>query len=178
MVMMTAVVIVTTRAADAHRLEVERGDAGGDVEAGLALHAERLQRVGILRTTDQEVAAAADADGRIGADAAIAAGEFAAAEPRVRRIDGPGKLGLRGHAEIEADAADGGDVRLGPAAFALEHAFKLGDRADDEADILSALALQDAGANRRHRVGAGDRRQQRERSEGECRKSHLSVSAS
>jgi hypothetical protein len=60
------------------RLQFEAGDAGGDVQPGLALHAERLQRVGIGRTAHQEVAAAADADRCIGADAAIAAGEFAA----------------------------------------------------------------------------------------------------
>ena len=86
------------------RLQLDVGNTGGDVQPGLALHADRLQRVGIRRTADQEVAATADADRRIGADAAVAAGKFAASEPAVRRIDRPGKLGLLGDAEIEADS--------------------------------------------------------------------------
>ncbi len=43
---------------------------------------------------------------------------------------------------------DGREVGFGTAAFALEDAFEAGDRADHKADILAALALQDAGANR------------------------------
>src|SRR6478672_822785 len=103
---------VAARTVTAERLQLDAGDTGGDVEPGLALHAERLQRVGVGRSADQEVAAAADADRCIGADAAIAAREFAATKPAVRRIDGPGKLGLLGDPEIEADAAHGRDVRL------------------------------------------------------------------
>src|SRR3954451_14106906 len=120
------------------RLQFEAGDAGGDVQAGLALHAERLQRVGVGGTADKEIAAAADADRCVGADAAIAAGEFAATEPGVRCIDGPGQLGLRGDAEVETDALHLCDVGFGPPAFAAEHAFEAGYRADNEADILSA----------------------------------------
>ena len=146
---------------DPDRLQLEIGDAGRDVQSGLALHADRLQRVGIRRAADQEIAAAADADRRIGADAAIIAGEFAAPDPAGRRIHRPGKLGLLGEAEIDAEAANGRDIGFGTAALALEHAFEAGDRADHEADILAALALQDAGANRRQRIGAGDRRNER-----------------
>ena len=80
---------------EADRLELEAGDTGRDIQSGLALHADRLQRIGVARTADQEIAAAADADRRIGADAAIGAREVAVAEPRVRRVDGPGELGLR-----------------------------------------------------------------------------------
>src|SRR5215468_6458852 len=42
------------------RLQLKPGDAGRDVEPGLALDAERLQRVGIAEAPDQEIAAAAD----------------------------------------------------------------------------------------------------------------------
>ena len=73
----------STAAPEPDRLQLDIGDAGRDVQAGLALHADRLQRVGILRTTDQEIAAEADADRGIGADAAIIAGEVAAAHPAV-----------------------------------------------------------------------------------------------
>src|SRR3982074_3474144 len=68
--------------------------------------------------------------------------------------------------------APGGDVGLGTAPLALEHAFKAGHRADDEADILAALALQDAGANRRQRVGACDRCSERRDGNTDCRESH------
>ena len=47
-----------------NRLQVDIRYAGRDVQAGLALQADRLQRVGILRTADQEIAAAADTDRR------------------------------------------------------------------------------------------------------------------
>ena len=136
----------------------------------------RLQCVGVGGTAHQEVAAAADSDRRIGADAAIAAGEFAAPEPGVRCIDGPGQLGLRGDAEIETDALHFGEVGFRPSAVAAEYAFEAGHRADDEADVLAALALQNAGANRRRRAGACERRDQRSRGECQCQKSHVSQS--
>ena len=73
----------------AERLQLEIGNPGGNVQPGLALHADRLQRVGIGRTTDQEIAAAADADRRVGADAAVTAGEVATANLAVRRAPPP-----------------------------------------------------------------------------------------
>src|SRR6478672_13320500 len=117
------------------RRQFDVGDPGGDVQPGLPLHADRLQRVGICRTTDQKVAAETDADRSIGADAAIIAGEFAAPDPAGRRIHGPGQPGLVGDPEVEPDAADGCDIGFWTAALALEHAFHAGGRADDEADI-------------------------------------------
>src|SRR4051812_47623104 len=56
-----------------HRGQFEIGNPRRDVEPGLALHADRLQRVGIGRTTDQKIAAATDTDRRVGADAAVIA---------------------------------------------------------------------------------------------------------
>src|SRR4051812_19421940 len=85
---------VPARGAKADGLQFEPCDACGDIEPGLSLHADRLQGVGIRRTADQEVAAAADADGGVGADAAIAAGQFAASKPAVRRAHRPGESGL------------------------------------------------------------------------------------
>src|SRR6185312_16924697 len=146
--------------AEADRLELEPGDTGRDIQSSLALHADRLQRIGVALTTDQEIAAAADADRRIGADAAIGAGEIAVTEPRVRCIDRPGELGLRGDADIDAEAAHGGDIGFGPAARALEHAFEARDRTDDKADILAAAAG-------RQRLRAGERACQRGRGNDE-----------
>ena len=68
--MMTVMTAMVNAPTEHDRLEVEIGDAGRDIQSGLALHAQRLQGVGILRTANQEVAAAADSDRRIGADAA------------------------------------------------------------------------------------------------------------
>src|SRR5260221_14064388 len=146
-------VIVPARSVAAERLQLDPGDPGGTIEPGLALHAERLKRVRVRRPADQEIAAATDADRRVGAEATVIAGEIAAADAAVRRIHRPGQLSLRGDAEIEAIAAHGRDVGFGTPPLALEHAFEAGHRADHEADILAALTLQDAGANRRPRVG-------------------------
>ena len=144
---------VMTATPEYHRRQFEVGNSRRDIEPGLALHANRLQRVGIRRTADQKIAAEADAHGRIGADPAVITGEIAAPNPIGRRVHRPGKAGQLGDAKIQAETMNGRDVRFGTAAFALEHAFEAGHRADHEADILAALALQNAGANRQ-RVGA------------------------
>ena len=39
--------MVVPARAELDRLQLEAGNAGGDVQSGLALHAERLQRVGV-----------------------------------------------------------------------------------------------------------------------------------
>ncbi len=62
------------------RLQLDIGDPGRDIQSGLALHADRLQRVGIRRAADQKVAAKTDADGSVGADAAVIAREIAASQ--------------------------------------------------------------------------------------------------
>src|SRR5882757_9857532 len=76
---------VPARGAEADRLQFEAGDAGGDIEPGLSLHADRLQSVSVGRTADQEITAAAEADRGVGADAAITSSEIAAPKPAVRR---------------------------------------------------------------------------------------------
>src|SRR5580704_7591193 len=171
MVMMVIMMPAVTAMRELDRLQVDIGNAGRNVQPGLALHAERLQRVGILRTADQEVAAASDPYRRVGADPAVVARELAAPNPAARCVHRPGKLGLLGEAEIDAKPADGRDVGLGRASVAFEHALEAGDGADDEADILAALALQDTGTNRRQRVGACDRQHARGRGNTSNRKS-------
>ena len=84
------------------RLQFDIGDADSDVQPGLALHADGLQRVGILRPADQKVAAAADPDRCVGADATAIAREIAASNPAGRCIHRPGKPGLIGEADIQA----------------------------------------------------------------------------
>jgi len=83
--MVVAVMMVTIAAMrEPHRLQFDVGHAGRNVEPGLALHADRLQRIGILRTADQEIAAAADPDRGVGADAAV----MPARSPRPTRLVG------------------------------------------------------------------------------------------
>src|SRR5664279_1525365 len=57
-------IMIEARCASARqdRLEFDPGDAGCEIEAGLPLHADRLQRIGIARTAEQKVAAEAYAE--------------------------------------------------------------------------------------------------------------------
>src|ERR1700704_603577 len=131
---------VPTRTAmrEPYRLQFDISDTGSDIQPGLALHADGLQRIGILRPADQKVAAAADSDRCVGADAPVIASEIAASNPGGGCVHRPGKPGLIGEADIQAVAADGCDVGLRTPAFTLEHTFKAGPRARDTANILAA----------------------------------------
>src|SRR4051794_17191817 len=102
---MPGVVPARTAIREPHRLQLDISDAGRDVQPGLALQADGLQRIGIRRTADQKIAAETDADRCIGADATIAAREVAASNRAGRRIHCPGNSGLIGKAEIDAVAA-------------------------------------------------------------------------
>src|SRR4051812_31546260 len=128
----------------AGRGQVELHDAARNVQAGLALHADRLQRVRIGGTANQEVAAEADANRRIGANAAVAAGQRAARHAGGRSERRPLHGGVVGEAEIEAEAADVGDITFGAAAGTLEYAVQGRIRTDDEADVLASAALEHA----------------------------------
>ncbi len=137
-----------TTARQVGRAQADVDDAGNGGKTGLALEAERLQRIGIGGTTHQEVCTDADTDGRIGAEAAVLAGERARSDAVGRGVDGPGEAGLLGDAEVETVAMNAGDVRLGIAAvIAAEDALQLGRRTDDEADVLTALAFENARLN-------------------------------
>ena len=172
MVMPVMMVPVPAAMPEFNRLEVEAGDARRHIQSGLALQADRLQSVGIVRATDQEIAAAANAYRRIGADAAIGAGEFAKAEPRGWCVNGPDELRLRGDAEIDADAPHGRNIGLGPPAGALEHAFEVSDGTHDKADILSAAAFEDARLHGRNRLCADNGANERSGGDEENGKSH------
>src|SRR5260221_2545021 len=167
---------VRTARPEPHRLQFDIGDTSGDVQPGLSLRAARLQRAEILRTATQECAAATDADRRVGADAAVIAGEIAASNPGGRRVDRPAQPGLVGDAEVEPEATDGRQIWFGTTALALEHTFQAGGRANDESDILAAFALQDTCAELRLRQRVGACRRCSERSDGdtECRETHMS----
>src|SRR5260370_27107308 len=71
------------------RLQLDVGYPGRDIQSGLALHADWLQRGGSRLAADQKVAAKTDADGSVGADAAVIAREIAASNLPRRRIHRP-----------------------------------------------------------------------------------------
>ena len=66
-VVMAMMVPVNTVTDKPDRLQVNAGDAGGDVQTGLALHADGLQAIGIARAANQKVAAESDAHRRVDA---------------------------------------------------------------------------------------------------------------
>src|SRR3569623_1822817 len=161
----------------ANRAQLEVHDTAGDVEAGLALQAEGLQREGVGRTANQEVAAAADADRGIAANAAVAAGQVTRTDLGGRGMHAPAEIGLAGRTEFDAEAADGGNITFGTTAAALEHAIEVGRGRQDLADIRTAVAAKNANLDALLRV----RRRERRNEKGRCcadkvRKSHGKVS--
>ena len=145
MVAMLTLLLVGALEGDGFKLEAD--DAAGYVHAGLALQAERLKREGILRTAPQQVAAAAEEERGVAAHTAVAAGEIARANAPGWRMHGPRKAGVLGDAQIDAEAADMRQVRLGTAAFAAEGAFERGRGCDHHADVLAAAAFKHADAH-------------------------------
>src|SRR5665213_1747807 len=100
-VMMAAMVPVNTVTDKPDRLQVNAGDTGGDIQTGLALHADRLQTIDIARAANQKVAAESDAHRRVRAHAAVAARERAASQSHARRTHRPGELGLLGETKVQ-----------------------------------------------------------------------------
>src|SRR6478752_8101558 len=94
------------------RAQFQALEAGGDVEADLALHAERLQRDRIVGAADQHIAAEADTDRGAALRTGVGAGEVARSEPVYRREHTPGECRFLGDAEVEADLANGRDVTV------------------------------------------------------------------
>ena len=106
--------------------QFEARDAGGNAQAGLTLHADRLQRDRVVRAADQRIGADADADRGAGGRADIVAGEVAAAETAGRREHRPCHRDLLVDADVEADAPHGGVIGLARAAGRrTEHAAQV-----------------------------------------------------
>src|SRR5258705_13415207 len=96
-----------TAMGDPDRLQLDIGYPGRDVQSGLALHADGLQRIGIRRAADQKIAAETDADGSVGSDATVVAREIAASKPPRRCIHRPGKPVRTGEAEFNPEPPEG-----------------------------------------------------------------------
>ena len=89
------------------------GDAGGDVEADLALDAERLEGEGAVGAADQDVGAEAETDRGFRRDAAVGAGERADREALDARRSTAQTITVRaGDADVEAELADAAGVVL------------------------------------------------------------------
>src|ERR1700733_6670098 len=134
--------------------------SGGDVQADLALQAQRLQRDRIVGAADQHVAAGADTDRSAALRAGIVAGEITGSQTPYRRKPAPGQRGFLGNAEIDADFTNGRDVTILRHAVDAQHAAEIGDRADDEADAGPAAAFEHADLDAFLSVGASERRDQ------------------
>jgi hypothetical protein len=149
-------------------------DAQRKIDSDLALYTERLQRDRVRRAADQHVAAEADPERRAALCAGVVAGQIARSEPRYRRVDGPSQRRFLGDADVEPDLADGGDVAVIRRAIDAQHATKIGDRTNDEADARAAASFEHADLHARHwllRSGACDGgKQRRDGYAGEDRK--------
>src|ERR1700738_453484 len=142
LMVMVMAMMPTMAGMHANRLQFAARYAGSDVQPGLPLHTDWLQRIGISRAAEQKVASEAHADRRIGADAAVTSRKAAVPDPVGRSVRRPGELRLIGETQIDADPLHGGNVSLRTLAFALEDALEASGRTDDEADILAALAFK------------------------------------
>src|ERR1700722_5160735 len=131
---------------------------GRDIEADLALQAQRLQRDRIVRAADQHIAACPDADRSTALRAGVVARKVAGPEPGDRRPHAPRQRRFLGDADINAYLADGRHVAVLRHALDAQHATEISNRADDEADAGAAAAFEHANLHpiqRRLRVGAG-----------------------
>jgi hypothetical protein len=127
-----------------NRLQCETDDAAGHVETGLALQTDRLEREGVGRASDEKVAAAADTDGSIAADAAVIAAQLARSDAGNRCRNAPAEFCLLGSTQFNAIATDLRHVGIRATAFSVENTLKLGRRGDNHADVRTAVATKDA----------------------------------
>src|SRR5690349_3744629 len=133
------------------RPEFQTFKSGGNVDADLALHAERLQGNGIVGAADQHIAAGADAKRGTALRAGVSSRQIARPEMGDRREDAPGQRGFLGDTDIQANLADGRDVAILGHALDTQYAAEIGDGADDEADRGAAAAFEHANLHTRHR---------------------------
>src|SRR4051812_1562938 len=126
------------------RAEFQALEAGGDVEADLALHAERLERDRIVGAADQHVAAETDTDRGAALRTGVVAGEVARAEPVHRREHAPRQSRLLCDADIQTDLADRRNVTVVRQTIDAQHATEMGHRSHDEAHAGAAAAFEHA----------------------------------
>src|SRR6266849_6872775 len=142
--------------------QLEAGNAHRDIESGLSLEAQRLQREGILRAAHQRIGVAADHDRGAGSKPAVVAGKIAGADPARGREHRPTQCRLLREADIEADPPHQPIVRVACTAVRSEPALQLVHRAHDEARAPGSAAFENPGLNpglaRGRRAGCGNGR--------------------
>ena len=86
--------------------EAYDADAGGDVEAGIALDAQGLQRDRLVEAADQDIGPKTDAEGRARGGPGIVARQGTGTHVGTGRHHAPDQDGRVGKADIEAEASD------------------------------------------------------------------------
>src|ERR1700738_5259813 len=151
------------------RPELQTLQTCGYGEPDLALHTHRLQREGIVRTTNKHVPADAEANGGAGVGAGIRAGEVALREPRHRRKHVPCESGLLRDTDVETHFLDDGDITIFRHSLDAQHASEIGDGSNNKADAGAAAALEYSDLHTLHgllRVGRAVRCNEHTRGDG------------
>jgi hypothetical protein len=120
-----------------------RGDAGGDIETGIALDADRLQRDRAVGAADQNIGADPDADRGAAGGADIIAGERTRPQAGGRREHCPDDHGALRVAYVDAEFRDRAGIVLAEAGM-RERATHRPRRAEDKAPAAGDIAGQGA----------------------------------
>src|SRR5579871_259545 len=122
-------------------------EAGRDIQADLSLHAQRLQRDGVVGTAVEPVGADPDTCRRTALRAAVTAGEVTGPKPSDRSEHPPCQRGLFGDAEIDTDLLDARNVEVVRAPVSAKNAAQIGDRTYDKAHARATTAFKYADLN-------------------------------
>src|ERR1700719_4382313 len=96
-------------------MQLQRADAGCDIESGLALHRNRLQRYRTVRAADQHVGAEPGRDRHLRGRADVGPGQHAGIEIGAGK-HAPDDGAAPGYADIETDACQCAHIGLGRSA--------------------------------------------------------------
>src|SRR6185437_7244275 len=134
-----------TRAVISFRMtEADRADAGRDVQAAVAGHAERLQREGLIEAADERVRAQAYADRCASGGADIVAVKRAGADVGTRRDDFPDQDATLGITDIDTELGDRADIMLRMPVILAETAVQILGRPEHESPAACDVAGQRA----------------------------------
>src|SRR5262249_18891271 len=122
--------------------QFERCDADRQIEPGLTLQAQRLQRNRAVRSADQHIGIAAGTDRGARGDPTVIPGEVARTNIARRREHRPTQHRSLGHAQVEADFPHDAMVGHGGRSAGVENAGKFVNRADHETDRARPTTFQ------------------------------------
>jgi hypothetical protein len=136
-VMMVVVVMITIS-----RNNFETGNARGDVQSGLTSHAQGLQRKRIVGPAYKRVGAQTNTNDCASGWADIETRERTVTDIPAWCEHAPCQNGLSGYADVEAIAANGGQISMRVANCRAEHAAELVHRSNYKAHGTISSALQ------------------------------------